>query len=119
MNNVQYVVKTLLADEYLLPGNKGGISINVGERVLTFGGFTVSLTEKESLLAGVLARNIGFPVSKEEMFQAVYGYQAGMHTRCLDMLVARLRKKLALTGSRCCILSARNLGYKLIVRRDG
>lgn len=99
-------------------GSSGDFMVNVGERILKFAGATVPLTEKESLLADVLSRNMGFPVSKEEIFENVYGRYAGMHTRCLDMLVGRLRKKLALTGNRCRILSARNLGYKLIVKND-
>jgi DNA-binding response OmpR family regulator len=56
------------------------------------------------------------PVTKEDIFEHVYGRFAGIHSRCLDMLVGRLRKKLALTGNKCRIFSVRNLGYKMVVK---
>jgi DNA-binding response OmpR family regulator len=96
--------------------NSPGIKINVNEREFKFGGSSVSLTEKESLLAEVLLHNVDRPVTKEDIFEHVYGRFAGIHSRCLDMLVGRLRKKLALTGNKCRIFSVRNLGYKMVVK---
>lgn len=93
------------------------ISICINNQELEFVGQKTDLTEKESLLAEVLIRNSGSPVSKSELLDHVYGRFTGDQSRSLDMLVSRLRKKLAVTDGRCRILSARNLGYKLVVRK--
>ncbi len=92
------------------------ITLNVGGRELDLYGSKIVLTEKESLLADLLIRNMGYPVAKDELFEHIYGHFIGIHSRCLDMLVGRLRKKLADASGKCRILSARNLGYKLVVK---
>lgn len=96
----------------------GVVRVNVHQRELAFGGMAVTLTEKESLLADILARNAGLPVAKDDIFRHVYGRLATFQSRCLDVLVGRLRKKLAFTGNRCRVLSVRNRGYKLVVKAE-
>jgi DNA-binding response OmpR family regulator len=93
------------------------VSICINNQELRFVGKRADLTEKESLLAEVLIRNTGFAVSKSELLDHVYGGSGSEQGRSLDMLVSRLRKKLAVTDGRCRILSARNVGYKLVVRK--
>lgn len=94
------------------------VTVNLQQRELAFGGMAVILTDKESLLADILVRNTGTPVAKDDIFGHVYGRLASFQTRCLDVLVGRLRKKLAFTGNRCRVLSVRNRGYKLVVKPD-
>lgn len=97
---------------------EAGLEVNLDERELSFQGNQVRLTEKESRLADALLRNVGSEVSKEKLFEHVCGRYHGINSRSIDMLVGRLRKKLALAGTRLVIFSARNYGYKLVVRQD-
>lgn len=94
------------------------LMVNVHQREFVFGGMAVTLTEKESLLAEILVRHVGLPVPKDDIFVHVYGRLVTFESRCLDVLVGRLRKKLSFTGNRCRVLSVRNRGYKLVVKPD-
>jgi two-component system response regulator PhoP len=93
--------------------------LNVNRRELECGELVVGLTQKESLLADILLRHIGLPVSKDALCEHIYAHPAILQGRRLDMLVGRLRKKLALAGNRCRVQSVRNLGYKLVMKLDG
>jgi DNA-binding response OmpR family regulator len=94
------------------------LTVNVHQREFVFGGMAVTLTEKESLLADILVQHVGLPVPKDDIFVHVYGRLVTFESRCLDVLVGRLRKKLSFTGNRCRVLSVRNRGYKLVVKSD-
>jgi DNA-binding response OmpR family regulator len=64
----------------------------------------------------VLLNSVDRPVTKEDIFEHVYGRFVEINSRCLDMLVGRLRKKLVMTGNKCLIFSVRNMGYKMVVK---
>jgi DNA-binding response OmpR family regulator len=51
--------------------------------------------------------------SKQDLLQAVWGYQTPIATRTLDSHTSRLRRKLAVTGERW-IINVRSVGYRLI-----
>lgn len=91
-----------------------GVSLLLDERYLVSPRNRIELTEKECVLAEILLQNINQPVSKEALREHVYGNANNIHSRNLDVLVGRLRKKLQPFGGKFRIYSMRNIGYKLV-----
>lgn len=129
----QYLIKPFNADELLArlraslrarmtTNDRSAASIEVkidrNGRVASFRGKHINLTEKEAILASVLAANPGIDVSRHSLMEKICGFQAAaeLNSRRLDMLVGRLRRKLAGLDASLDILSARKYGYKLAVR---
>lgn len=60
------------------------------------GGDTRQLSERETEILRFLAANPGRAIARDELLQCVWGLDpSGVHTRTVDMHVARLREKLA------------------------
>ncbi len=80
------------------------------------GGGAAQLSEREAELLGYLARAAGRPVSREELLERVWRVPArSVHTRTVDMHVARLREKLGDPAERPrVILTLRGKGYRLV-----
>jgi DNA-binding response OmpR family regulator len=87
-------------------------------QVVLEGGPGAELSEREAELLGYLARAAGRPVSREELLERVWRLPArSVHTRTVDMHVARLREKLGDPGDRPrVILTLRGKGYRLVPR---
>lgn len=79
-----------------------------------------ALTEKEALVLRYLAMNRTRAVSREELLSRVWGLDPrGMHTRTVDMAVARLREVLRDDASEpSVILTVRGKGYMLSGETD-
>jgi len=92
---------------------------HLGRREVTLdGGGAAQLSEREAELLGYLARAAGRPVSREELLERVWRVPArSVHTRTVDMHVARLREKLGDPAERPrVILTLRGKGYRLVPR---
>jgi DNA-binding response OmpR family regulator len=82
------------------------------------GGGRAELSEKEAELLRYLARAAGRPVSRDELLERVWRVPAhAVHTRTVDMHVARLREKLGdSAGSPRVIVTLRGRGYRLLAK---
>jgi DNA-binding response OmpR family regulator len=69
----------------------------------------VQLSVKESLLLELLMRNHRHVVTKERIFEKVWGYYAEIELANVDLYIHYLRKKL----NTACIKTARGIGYYL------
>lgn len=80
-------------------------------------GARVMLSERESDVLAFLAANAGRAVSREELLSRVWGLDPrGMHTRTVDMTIARLRELLRDDPtSPAVIVTVRAKGYMLAV----
>jgi len=88
------------------------IDVERSEVVLADGTRT-SLSEKEAGVLAYLSANAGRVVSRDELLGRVWGLDPrGMHTRTVDMTVARLRDHLG-DGSGAIIETVRGRGYRL------
>ena len=68
----------------------------------------------ELVIKADLAENSGVVLSRDELLDAVWGYDAMPTTRTVDVHIARLRQKLeADPAAPEFILTVRGLGYKL------
>lgn len=98
------------------PGNfeHAGLKVDVTLRtVSTPGGAAVALTFAEFELLALLLGNANAPVSRQTILQTVFGRQAGLYDRSADVLLSRLRGKLAKAGVCLNIESVRSVGYLL------
>jgi DNA-binding response OmpR family regulator len=82
------------------------------------GGGCAELSEREAELLRYLARADGRPVSRDELLERVWRLRPrAVHTRTVDMHVARLRDKLGDPAERPrVILTLRGKGYRLLRR---
>jgi two-component system OmpR family response regulator len=70
---------------------------------------SLELTSKEFALVELLFTRIGRVVTKQQIIDHLYGWEEGMASNAVEVLVHRLRKKLEPTGSD--IRTIRGMGY--------
>jgi two-component system, OmpR family, alkaline phosphatase synthesis response regulator PhoP len=91
----------------------GSISVDVQHSTVTRDGKPVSLSAREFQLLRYFIDRAGMTLSREEILQAVWGYDADTFTRTVDMHVAILRQKLEANPKEPeLILTVHRAGYK-------
>jgi DNA-binding response OmpR family regulator len=77
---------------------------------------SVDLTVRDVELLAYLASAGDRVVSRPELLRRVWGFERveSVETRCVDMHVAKLRRKLAELGERPVIETVRGAGYRLV-----
>jgi len=79
------------------------------------GGEPVELSAREFELLRYLHRHRGRVVTREELLDSVWGYDAMPFTRTVDVHVAKLRKKMEETPAHPkCLVTVHRVGYKLV-----
>lgn len=92
----------------------GPYHLDLRARILQRAGEPIFLTQKEFDLAAFIFRNIGQLVSRGHILEAVWGRNASVTTRTVDIHMSRLRRKLGLGSTSGWRLSAiYNHGYRL------
>lgn len=86
------------------------ISIDTASMTVTRGNEEVNLTPKEFDLATLFVRNRNITLSRERLFELVWGSDYDCDTRTLDLHVLRIRKKL---GWDKCLKTIHRIGYRL------
>ncbi len=92
-----------------------------GDRLLAhLGDRNTELTVRDVELLAHLASAGTRVVGRPELLKAVWGFQRveGVETRCVDMHVAKLRRKLDKVGARDAIETVRGAGYRLRTQGD-
>lgn len=91
----------------------GDIEIDFRSAQVFRGGALVPLSSKELQLLRFFVENAGAAITRDELLDAVWGYDTTTNTRTVDMHVARLRQKLeADPNSPKLIITVRGLGYR-------
>lgn len=76
-------------------------------------GEPIPISSKEMQLLRFFVQNTGVALSRDELLDAVWGYDAMTNTRTVDVHVARLRQKLeAEPNEPRLIITVRGLGYR-------
>lgn len=97
----------------------GEVSLDSSARVVRTSGEEVPLGPLEFKLLEYFARNVGIAVSREQILNEVYGYDADISTERVDLLVRRLRSKLGEgSGRGGQLVAVPGYGYRL-ERRQG
>jgi two-component system alkaline phosphatase synthesis response regulator PhoP len=93
----------------------GEIAVDFRKAEVTKAGKPVALSAKEFQLLRYLIRQRGATLSRDELLNEVWGYDAMPTTRTVDVHVAWLRRKLEPTPKKPqYILTVHGLGYKFI-----
>ncbi len=93
----------------------GGVVVDFRRAELTRDGVPLALSALELKLLRHLIENRGMVVSRDELLDQVWGYDASAHTRTVDVHVASLRQKVEPQPSRPqFIVTVHRLGYKFV-----
>jgi DNA-binding response OmpR family regulator len=88
------------------------LEINPDRHEVRAGGENIELTAKEFQLLCFLAQNEGRAFSRQRLLDAVWGIDAEIETRTVDVHVQRLREKLGRAGKH--LQTLRGVGYKFV-----
>jgi DNA-binding response OmpR family regulator len=92
----------------------GAYEVDIPRHVLSLDGVPVALTQKEFDLAVYLFQNPSRLLSRDHLLNKIWGLNTDVDTRTVDTHVSRLRKKLALDGTRGWKMSpVYGYGYRL------
>ncbi len=93
----------------------GDMTVDMDRHDATKGGKPIELTPREFRLLGYLLEHRGEVVSREELLDAVWGYDTIPFTRTVDTHIAKLRKKIEDDASDPQhIITVHRLGYKFV-----
>ncbi|WP_019640330.1 response regulator transcription factor [Paenibacillus fonticola] len=110
--------------EKQLPSQEAGSQITLGDLVIypekyevTLGNEPITLRPKEFEVLLYLARKPGVVMTRDDLMNAVWGFDYIGGQRTVDVHVSSLRKKLELDPGSVYIDSIRGVGYKLVVNK--
>ena len=92
----------------------GDVRLDGGMRAATVSGNLVELTRTEYQLLHYLMSHVDLPVSKEDLLERVWGYEAAdTNSNIVELAIRRLRKKLEEDASQPSrLVTVRGVGYK-------
>ncbi len=93
----------------------GDLILNLSTSTLACDEANVALSARELDLMKLLIQSGGRLLSKEQILDQVWGYDADVNANSVEAYISFLRKKLSHLSSHVRITVARNLGYKLEV----
>lgn len=99
-----------------------GETIQVGNLIIDFdrrdvmrNDEAVGLTSKEFELVGYLSKNLNRAISRDQLFEHVWGYDSEFNTNSLDVYIYRIRKKIEKDPNNAeHLLTMRGYGYKMV-----
>ncbi|MFB5760963.1 response regulator transcription factor [Paenibacillus medicaginis] len=116
--------RSMGGDEGVLPDQSDASRIVLGELEIypekyevILGGQSINLRPKEFEVLLYLARKPGVVLTRDDLMNAVWGFDYIGGQRTVDVHVSSLRKKLELEPESVHIDSIRGVGYKLVVNR--
>ncbi len=105
-------VKTNLRRAKLYVTNSGDFCIDNNLYKAFYADKDLGLTVKEFKLLKLLISKAGVTITRDELFNEVWGEGYVGETRTLDMHVASLREKIKQAGGKDCIVTVRGIGYR-------
>jgi DNA-binding response OmpR family regulator len=91
----------------------GDYALDAKMRIIEKAGQQIELTEREAELMALLMQHAGRPLSRNEIFEALWEGQGGASINVVDVYVGYLRRKLSAFGfgGRAVIRTVRGLGF--------
>ena len=86
----------------------GPLSLDPATHAVTLAGVPVPLSRREFALLHALMQQPGKPLSRAQIEESLYGWDEEIESNAVEVLIARLRKKLG----REFVSTIRGLGYK-------
>src|SRR3954449_1515318 len=93
-----------------------GVRLDLLSRQVRRDGDSVDLTAREFELLAYLMRHPNQVLSREQILNAVWGYDFDPGTNVVEVYVGYLRRKLALPGGPAPIETVRSVGYRFAAR---
>jgi DNA-binding response OmpR family regulator len=91
----------------------GDLSVDLLRREVTRAGASQPLTSKEFDLLVFLMRNRGHTLTRDQLLQRIWGYEAMGQTRTVDVHIGRLREKIENDADQPArIITVRGVGYR-------
>lgn len=87
----------------------GRLAFDSETRNFTLDGKMLALTPRERAALSALVQRYGVPVPKSQLFDKVFDMQSDAGPDAIEVVIHRLRKKLADSGT--TIVTVRGLGY--------
>ena len=91
----------------------GDLRYSATENAVLCGNAPVALTQTELRLLSYMMRQPGKAYSREELLNAVWGFDSEVETRVTDETLRRIRKKLLQAGSGVSVATIWGFGYRL------
>lgn len=85
------------------------ITINISKKTVVISNNEIKLSSREFDLLVYFADNLGIVLSRDQLFERIWGYESDIDTRVLDTTIKRLRHKLGDCGK--YIKTMRGTGY--------
>jgi two-component system, OmpR family, response regulator MprA len=89
------------------------LTLNPGSREVTRGARRVALTRTEYSLLELLMRRAGRVVTRENLIEAVWGFDSEVRSNTLDAFIRLVRDKVDVRGEQKLIHTVRGVGYCL------
>jgi two-component system response regulator TctD len=90
----------------------GHLHLDMASGALMRSGRPLEIAPREAAMLRTLLMRPGRPVSRDDLFRAVFGGEADQQQDAVDVLAHRLRKRLA--GSGTSVVTMRGVGYLLV-----
>jgi len=92
----------------------GDLTVDFEKRQVWLGAMLLDLTSKEFEIIAYLAKNCDRAISRDQIFEQIWGYDMDFNTNSLDVYMYRIRRKLqGPSRSRQYLHTLRGYGYKL------
>ena len=95
----------------------GDIVLNIQNNELSCGGASIILPKQEFRMMEQLMLNHSIFLSSEDLLVKAWGYDTETDINSVWLYISYLRKRLSSIGSRAEIISKRNVGYKLEMKK--
>ncbi len=93
------------------------VSLDINYNVMTVDNILIPLKRKEIQLLHYMLKNKNHILTREELLEHVWNYEANYGTRTVDMHVKRLRQQLIGANAEISIHTIWGAGYKLVDKR--
>lgn len=96
----------------------GALEYDPVARSISAGGNEIELTARELAVFELLLRRPGRVVSKQQIFESLYGWADETNPAAIEVFVSRLRRKMSEAQAGVAIRVLRGLGYRLEIATD-
>jgi two-component system OmpR family response regulator len=97
---------------------RGAVAVDFGRRQAWVGGEEVAITRRELEVLERLAEAGGHAVSRDDLLQDVWGEATRETAASLEVMVARLRRKLERPGGSPLVRTVRGYGYAVVTGEE-
>lgn len=95
----------------------GAIRFDTTTRLATCHGVAVALSHREAALLELLMTRAGSVVSRDQIEDSLYSFDEPVTPNAVEVLMSRLRRKLAAQGGDAAFVTLRGIGYLMTDRR--